>query len=437
MTVHQNTRRRRARRSIAASVLLLALSGLLAALVVPATGAEGDELLPDLVAEPVGQADTTATTDTVGGQTRLLLRFTSYVRNIGAGPLEVTGVNPVNRRISGVGLKQVLTHNHDTDGVVGLDKTEVDLPGAELRYEETDLHNHWHFQQAARYSLWNDGKTAEIDASSKVGFCFLDIGHGDPNYNPTLDDPIHFQYSGTVAPKTFGSSTNNCLAHLPSFPDPTDTVVPPRTKVDMGISTGWRDVYERTLPFQYIDVSNLQPGHYWLRSQVDPSNLLRESNEVNASVFASARSTVPGLHRQGDRHGQPVPGQRCEAGDVQDHAGAGPVPQHRRGHPPAGHAAVQDHRAARARDARDRHARRPGMVLRRIGRVQEGRCLQRPGRLQVRGQAGQQPVPAQPGQRSRDASGRQRQRRHGRGHQRHARLGLHRPGRAADRRHHA
>ena len=261
---------------------------------VPATGAEGDELLPDLVAEPVGQADTTATTDTVDGQTRLLLRFTSYVRNIGAGPLEVTGVNPVGGKIVGAGLNQVLTHNHDTDANGALDKTSVALPGAELKYETTDLHNHWHFQRAARYSLWNDTKSAEIDASSKVGFCFLDIGHGDPNYNPALDDPIHFPYAGTVAPKTFGSSTNNCLSHLPSFPDPNDNVVPQRTQVDMGISTGWRDVYERTLPFQYIDVSNLQPGHFWLRSQVDPDNLLRESNETNTAVFASARSTVPG-----------------------------------------------------------------------------------------------------------------------------------------------
>ena len=291
----QTQARRFSRRAIAAFVSLLVLAGLLAATVVPATGAEGDELLPDLVAEPVGQADTTATTDTVDGQTRLLLRFTSYVRNIGAGPLEVTGVNPVNGRISGAGLNQVLTHNHDTDLNGALDKTSVPLPGAELKYETTDLHNHWHFQRAARYSLWNEAKNAEIDASTKVGFCFLDIGHGDPNYNPALDAPIHFQYSGTVAPKTFGSSTNNCLAHLPSFPDPNDDVVPQRTQIDMGISTGWRDVYERTLPFQYIDVSNLQPGHFWLRSQVDPDNLLRESNKLNNTpVFATAKSTVPG-----------------------------------------------------------------------------------------------------------------------------------------------
>ena len=38
----------------------------------------------------------------------------------------------------------------------------------------------------------------------------------------------------------------------------------------MGISAGWRDVYEYTLPFQYIDVSDLQPGHYWMQLRGGP-----------------------------------------------------------------------------------------------------------------------------------------------------------------------
>ena len=190
-----NTQTRRlSRRAIAAIVSLLVLAGLLAATVVPATGAEGDELLPDLVAEPVGQADTTATPPTpINGQTRLLLRFTSYVRNLGAGPLEVTGVNPVNGRdLRRRACKQVLTHKATTRiSTRSWTRPRSLLPAAaELKYEETDLHNHWHFQRAARYSLWNDARTAaDRTRPNKVGFCFLDIGHGDPNYNPALDDP--------------------------------------------------------------------------------------------------------------------------------------------------------------------------------------------------------------------------------------------------------
>ena len=66
--------------------------------------ATGDELLPDLQADSVGEADSTATY-TDGGGSHLLLRFSSYIRNVGAGPLEVTGVNPVNRSISGDGIR--------------------------------------------------------------------------------------------------------------------------------------------------------------------------------------------------------------------------------------------------------------------------------------------------------------------------------------------
>ncbi len=299
MIVHKNTRRR-AGRPLAALLSVLVLTGLMVVVfVVPATGAgTGNELLPDLQADSVGEADSTATY-TDGGGSHLLLRFSSYIRNVGPGPLEVTGVNPVNRGISGDGIRQVVTHDDGT-------KVEEPIPGASLKYEETDGHNHWHFQNAARYSLWNNAKTQEVGFSSKVGFCFLDIGHGDPNYNPAVDDPNHFLYSGTVAPypTPFGSSTNNCLAYDPDFPDPLDTVVPPRSKVDMGISTGWRDVYEKTLPFQYVDVSDVTPGYYWIRSQVDPQNLIRESNESNDPAFAAKRSTVPGYIAQPVNAGQ-------------------------------------------------------------------------------------------------------------------------------------
>jgi hypothetical protein len=281
--------RRRGRRLSAAVVSLLVLAGLLAAAVVPAIGAVDDELLPDLVAEPVDHADSTATVYDVDGESRLLLRFTSYIRNVGPGPLEVTGVNPSNERISGNGLRQVITHADATE-------TEVALPGAQLKYEETDGHNHWHFQKAASYTLWNDSRTQAVGFASKVGFCFLDIGHGDPNYVPGVDDPAHFPYSGTVAPRAFyhaedpvadpAHAVQPCLNGQPSFGA--------LDKVDMGISTGWRDIYERQLPFQYVDVSDLTPGHYWVRSDVDPDDLIKESDEANAAAFAADRSTVPG-----------------------------------------------------------------------------------------------------------------------------------------------
>lgn len=256
------TRRRAGRLSAAAALILI-----LTVVVAPATGAPDPQLLPDLVAEPVGSPDSTAGTDTVGDETRLLLRFAGYIRNEGPGPLHVTGVEPANEQISGDRLRQVIT---------GLGAEP--MPGAELRYETTDLHNHWHFQKAARYSLWNEAKTNETGASNKVGFCFLDIEG----------------YGGEADP---GAFTDDCRQREPSFTG----------QLDMGISRGWRDVYQKTLPFQYVDVSNTTPGRYWLRSEVDPENLIREHNEQNTGAFANISSTVPG-HVAKPAAGVPVSG---------------------------------------------------------------------------------------------------------------------------------
>ncbi len=112
----------------------------------------GRAALPDLEADSVGEIGSTADLHGRRAGTHLLLRFSSYIRNVGPGPLEVTGENPVNRSISGAGLNQVVTHDD-------LTKVAEPMPGAQLKYEETDGHNHWHFQKAARYSLWNDAKT--------------------------------------------------------------------------------------------------------------------------------------------------------------------------------------------------------------------------------------------------------------------------------------
>ena len=37
-----------------------------------------------------------------------------------------------------------------------------------------------------------------------------------------------------------------------------------------------------------------QPGSYWLRAEIDPDDVVRESNEVNAGTFAASGSTIPG-----------------------------------------------------------------------------------------------------------------------------------------------
>lgn len=48
-----------------------------------------------------------------------------------------------------------------------------------------------------------------------------------------------------------------------------------------GIGIGWMDVYGKNLPGQWIDITDVPGGRYWIESVVDPYNRIKESNEKN------------------------------------------------------------------------------------------------------------------------------------------------------------
>jgi hypothetical protein len=60
----------------------------------------------------------------------------------------------------------------------------------------------------------------------------------------------------------------------------------------MGITAGWRDLYMYTLAFQWVDISDVQPGNYQLRSDVDPEGFVDETQETNTPAWRPV--TVPG-----------------------------------------------------------------------------------------------------------------------------------------------
>jgi Lysyl oxidase len=59
------------------------------------------------------------------------------------------------------------------------------------------------------------------------------------------------------------------------------------TCTDQGITPGWADVYDETLPCQWIDVTGVPPGLYTLRIQVNPQRLLPESDYDNDTLEIS------------------------------------------------------------------------------------------------------------------------------------------------------
>ena len=48
-----------------------------------------------------------------------------------------------------------------------------------------------------------------------------------------------------------------------------------------GISVGWTDLYPKQLTFQWVDVTGLPSGDYWLEVEVDPADHILEDDETN------------------------------------------------------------------------------------------------------------------------------------------------------------
>ena len=152
-----------------------------------------------------------------------------------------------------------------------------------LIYETADGHNHWHLRAAMRYALFNDARSAEVAPSQKVGFCLIDSEHVD------------------------ASGPSNAVYLLGSF---CEKYNPTAATVSMGISSGWRDKYPRNLAFQWVDVSDVQPGNYWLGATSDPDNSVLEANEGNnGTAFADTASVIPGFTAQPVSITNVVPGQ--------------------------------------------------------------------------------------------------------------------------------
>jgi Lysyl oxidase/Bacterial Ig domain len=236
----------------------IAVAGIVLA-IVPGSAAFAADLLPDLVATaPTNPQLSVTTLD--DGQDHFLVRFDAALRNIGAGPLEIRGSNPVNGVMTVTGQRIYDDNGHFRD-----DNSQRPV----IRFESADGHHHWHVQNAARYSLWNEAGTAEAGVGAKVGFCLEDGGRFD---------------SSAPGDAYSSNATSNCEAGQPNAPS-----------VFQGITPGWQDVYGASLRFQWVDLSDVAPGRYRLGETVDPTNFAVESNKSNnGPALASDIVTVPG-----------------------------------------------------------------------------------------------------------------------------------------------
>jgi hypothetical protein len=251
---------------MAAAALAVTLAGGLG-LASRATGVGPGGALPDLVSDAPDGA--VLQTDVSSSTHRLLLRFNGYVHNQGTGPLEIVGQTPVNNTMTATAQRI-----YDTSGNLVSEDT---LLHPSVIYETVDGHNHWHLRAAMRYGLWDAGKSVEVAPSQKVGFCLADSAHVDA-FGP--GSVVYSQL--TTGPLRFCEKNN-----------------PTASSVTMGISPGWRDIYGSGVAFQWVDVSDVTPGTYWLSASSDPDNVVEESDETNnGAAFAATSSVIPGFVAQ-------------------------------------------------------------------------------------------------------------------------------------------
>ena len=199
--------------------------------------AQVTERLPDLVSDQPRRLQLQTVAQPDGNH--LLLRFDGFVHNAGQGALEMRASNPAGHRVHQRRATRV------QEAIASfLDDSSRD---PHIIFEPEDGHDHWHLKNAARYSLWNAAKTAEVAPAMKVGFCLIDSQRDRDQRTPLRRATSHWP--------------EQLLRPERAHPAPAcSKACPP----------GWRDLYDRTLAFQWVDVSDVAPGNYWVRANYRP-----------------------------------------------------------------------------------------------------------------------------------------------------------------------
>jgi hypothetical protein len=207
-------------------------------------------LLPDLVMRPPSELEPHVLF--YGGRFHYRLAFASDVVNDGPGPLVVVGGRR-SRATPLMAARQLVPHEAISRRV-GM-----------LRYIRGD-HDHWHLTNFERFTL-RLGR-GRVRDDHKIGACLAD-GHR----------ATEVQHAPRPAPALCGGKKPWLL------------------RVRESMSSGWGDQYAPVLEGQWIDVTGLRQGRYWLVHEVNPKRRLRESRYGNdvAAVLFSLRWRMPGL----------------------------------------------------------------------------------------------------------------------------------------------
>ena len=204
-----------------------------------ASRAQPVDLLPDVVIAPQFSFVTRIDTTTLPGRT--LLRLSTATANVGEGRLEIRA-----RSVIDATHREVVQRIYRSDG-----SFSERLAGTFTHHPE---HGHFHFDDWTRFGLREIGLDGEIGSvvagGAKQSFCLLDLVIHDAS-NPGFRRPGFYTTCGDVV---------------------------------QGITPGWSDLYNFSLPGQWVDVTGLPAGVYWLEAEVDPDDRVLEADETNNTL---------------------------------------------------------------------------------------------------------------------------------------------------------
>jgi hypothetical protein len=173
------------------------------------------------------------------GEWRQVLRFTNRILNGGLGTLEVRGT------ADGGQVDQRLLRD---------DGTYLERVAGNVIHHSS--HNHWHFDSVMAFEVWERATYERWLASGRK--------LGEARWR-------HAKLSSCLLDSEFALE----LPLTPGAPVYEEQCLPQL----QGVSSGWVDVYDWTLPDQWVVLDNalLPDGEYVLRSVADPDNRIWES----------------------------------------------------------------------------------------------------------------------------------------------------------------
>ena len=212
-------------------------------------GGATEILLPDLIMDPITLNDNVL--DSTTQPSRYLFRFDSSIPNIGRGEfrIESTGVS------IGGDLRSVSQHIQEAGGGTTVRPTGGFAYNAESRHMESEG---WVAYRIREILPGNEvgpvlafGQKTSVNITSSTGFDLL------------LRD-------GSSLPRLFGSGTMQ------------------------GISVGYTDIYQKELEFQWIDVTDLSAGNYWLEVEINQGGFIMEEDVTNNVTRIQVFLDLPG-----------------------------------------------------------------------------------------------------------------------------------------------